>query len=295
MNHTISTVENFLKTLSFNPGDKILAAVSGGADSLAMLHLFSRVCSFAAHTKTGDSYHFSQESSKISNLKSQIICAHINHHLRGKESDDDEAFVAQLCIDWNIPLFVEQINVQSYAAQNKLSIETAARQLRLEALECIAHRTGCKYIATAHHKDDQAETVLFRLLRGTAFAGLAGIRPVTQRNGLSWIRPMLHIRRMEIESYCRQNNLAWRQDASNLQTHYRRNWIRNRFLPHLQQQTPNDLTEKLAALANSALTFQQQVETSAATILHPSRVCSSAAHANKNGKTGDSHLFPNRK
>jgi tRNA(Ile)-lysidine synthase len=286
MNPTILIIETFLKTLSIQPGDKILAAVSGGADSLAMLHLLK--------TKTGDSPPFTQSKiypQGIENRKSSILCAHINHHLRGTESDKDESFVADLCADWNIPLYIEQIDVRAYAAKEKLSIETAARQLRLEALEGIAHKTGCNYIATAHHKDDQAETVLFRLLRGTAFAGLAGIRPIREHNSLNWIRPMLNIRRSQIESYCRQNNIAWRNDASNIETHYRRNWIRHKLLPYMQQQSRTDLTETLAALAQSALTLQQQVETSAAEILAPCRVCSSAAHANKTAKTGDSHLF----
>jgi tRNA(Ile)-lysidine synthase len=243
MIQTISTVENLLKTVSINPGDKILAAVSGGADSVAMLHLLSQ--------------------STIYNLQSTIICAHINHHLRGNESDEDQAFMETLCADWNIPLFIEQIDVKASAAKEKLSIETAARHLRLEALERIAQKTGCRYIATAHHKDDQAETVLFRLMRGTAFAGLTGIRPSREHNGLQWIRPMLNIRRTEIESYCRQNNIAWRTDASNIEIHYRRNWIRHRLLPHLQQESKTDLAEKLAALAQSALKFHQHNELAA--------------------------------
>jgi tRNA(Ile)-lysidine synthase len=289
MNSITSIIESFLKTVPIKPGDKILAAVSGGADSVAMLHLLSQ---------------------------STILCAHINHHLRDKESDQDQAFLETLCADWHIPLFVEQIDVKAYAATEKLSIETAARHLRLEALERIAQKTGCSYIATAHHKDDQAETVLFRLLRGTAFAGLSGIHPTREHNGLLWIRPMLNLRRSQIEAYCNQNNITWCNDASNIETHYRRNWIRHRLLPHLQQQSTADLTEKLAALAQSALTLQQQVETSAAQILsHSTRVaateltCGTAATRlslpkslgceantavpsnNKTGKTGDSYLF----
>jgi tRNA(Ile)-lysidine synthase len=283
MNPTISIIETFLKTVPFKPGDKIIAAVSGGADSVAMLHLL----------KTGDSYPFSQ--SKIENRKSKIICAHINHHLRGDESDEDQKFLETLCANWNIPLFIEQIDVKSYAAQEKLSIETAARQLRLEALERIAHKTGCQYIATAHHKDDQAETVLFRLLRGTAFAGLAGIRPTREQNGLHWIRPMLTIRRTEIESYCKQNNILWRNDASNIETHYRRNWIRHRLLPHLQQQSKTDLTEKLAALAQSALKFHQHIEAAAENILYLCGTAAPGCAANyavpAHNKTGDSYLI----
>jgi tRNA(Ile)-lysidine synthase len=264
MNSITSIIESFLKTVSFNQGDKILAAVSGGADSVAMLHLL-------------------KTQSTICNLQFTIICAHINHHLRGDESDEDQKFMETLCADWNIPLYIEQIDVKSYAAQKKLSIETAARQLRLEALERIARQTGCTHIATAHHKDDQAETVLFRLLRGTAFSGLAGIHPRREHNGRQWIRPMLNIRRSQIESYCRQNNISWRQDASNIETHFRRNWIRHRLLPHLQQNSHSDLTEKLAVLAQSVLKFHQHTELAANTILqskiepHKSKIQLSAA------------------
>jgi tRNA(Ile)-lysidine synthase len=242
MNQTISTVQNFLKTVSFQPGGKILVAVSGGADSVAMLHI---LCTLRQA------------------LNFEIICAHINHQLRDKDSDADEQFTAKLCDKLNVPFFAERIDVKVYAAQKKLSIETAARQLRLDALVRIARRTSCQYIATAHHKDDQAETILFRLLRGTAFPGLAGIRPVIERAGLQWIRPMLHLRRTDIESYCRQNNLSWREDASNAETYFRRNWVRHRLLPAMQQNSENDLTEKLAVLAQSALSLQQQVETAA--------------------------------
>jgi tRNA(Ile)-lysidine synthetase-like protein len=303
MDSTISTVQNFLKTVSFPSGGKILAAVSGGADSVAMLHILHHIlngdshlfsenpstCSTAApgcdsfsnfksQILPGGSVGIPLPQSKIENRKSsiQILCAHINHRLRDKESDDDERFTAELCDKLDVPFFTECIDVKPYAAQKKLSIETAARQLRLAALVRIARRTGCQYIATAHHKDDQAETILFRLLRGTAFAGLAGIRPVIERSGLRWIRPMLHVRRTQIESYCRQNNLSWRQDASNLQTHFRRNWIRHRLLPLMQQNSENDLTEKLAALAQSALALQQHVESAAGNILNR-----------------DSHLFSN--
>jgi tRNA(Ile)-lysidine synthase len=230
----------------FRPGDKLLAAVSGGADSVAMLHI---LCSLR------------------NSLGISIVCGHINHRLRDKDSDQDQRFTAELCSGWNVPFFAEQIDVKACAAREKLSIETAGRQLRLEALEQIARQAGCDSVATAHHQDDQAETVLFRLLRGTAFAGLAGIRPITERSGLRWIRPLLCVRRKEIESYCRQHTLAWRDDASNQELHFRRNWIRHRLLPYMQQSSGDDVAEKLSTLAQTALSFQQQVEKRANEIL----------------------------
>ncbi|MBM4102596.1 MAG: tRNA lysidine(34) synthetase TilS [Planctomycetes bacterium] len=272
MDSTISTVQNCLKTVSFPPGAKILVAVSGGADSVAMLHILHRDLNGDDTPTAAASASEPISQSKSEKRKAKILCAHINHQLRDKESDKDETFTAELCKKLNIPFFAERIDVKAYAAQKKLSIETAARQLRIDALVHIARRTGCQVIATAHHKDDQAETILFRLLRGTAFAGLAAIRPVIERDGLQWIRPMLHLRRTDIESYCRQNNLSWRQDASNLQTHFRRNWIRHRLLPLMQQGGENDLTEKLAALAQSALSFQRYVESAAVKIFQPSSI-----------------------
>lgn len=251
MDPMVLTVQNFLRTVSIKPDAKILAAVSGGADSVAMLHI---LCNLRQ------------------TIGLDILCGHINHQLRGKLSDDDQRFTAELCDKLSVHFFAERIDVKTYAAQKKLSIETAARQLRLEALKRIAQQAGCGCVATAHHKDDQAETMLFRLLRGTAFAGLAGIHPVVEHNGLRWIRPLLHIRKNEIESYCRQNGLSWRQDVSNLETHFRRNWIRCRLLPYLQQRSENDLVEKLSTLAQTALSLQQQVEKTAGKILETSAI-----------------------
>jgi tRNA(Ile)-lysidine synthase len=281
MNPTISTVQNFMQTLALPSDTKVLVAVSGGADSVAMLHILHRVAA-TEHSEVDGSVSFRRRpessdgkmdslsnensQSKIENRKSKILCAHINHHLRGADSDADEQFTAELCKQWNIPFFVEHVDVESFAAKEKLSIETAARRLRLDAFVRIARRAGCQTIATAHHKDDQAETILFRLLRGTSFPGLTGIRPVIERDGLQWIRPMLHLRRTDIESYCRQNNLSWRDDASNLETLFCRNWIRHRLLPAMQQGANTDLAEALSILAQSALRLQQHVESAAVKI-----------------------------
>lgn len=223
-----------------NCGDRILAAVSGGADSVAMLHCLN------------DLRH---------NLKLELSCVHINHQLRGDDSDEDERFVEALTGKYRIPFYTRRINVREYAEANRLSIETAARQLRLAALEQFALQAECTCVATAHHKDDQAETLLMRLLRGTAFAGLAGIHPATERNSLRWIRPMLHLRRMDIERYCRNNDLQWREDKSNRELDYTRNWVRHRLLPAIQQQSNTDMVDKLCQLSESAYQMQLRLDT----------------------------------
>lgn len=221
----------------------ILAAVSGGADSTAMLHYLHRL-----HDR--------------SNQKHKLVCAHINHQLRGAESDKDEQFVEALTKQYGIDFFCRRVDVKGYSKAQRISIETAARHLRLEALEQIARQAGCTCIATAHHKDDQAETLLMRLRRGTAFAGLAGIHPAAERNGLRWIRPLLDLRRTDIEQYCRDNTLQWREDATNQQVDYTRNWVRHRLLPAIQQQSKTDIVEGLARLSQSA--YQMQLRLNAA-------------------------------
>lgn len=237
-------MNNLIKTQNMlNCGDRILAAVSGGADSVAMLHCLNVL----------------RHNPK---LKLELVCAHINHQLRGADSDKDERFVEALASQYRIPFYSEPIDVRGYAAEHRLSIETAARRLRLAALERFAQQARCTCIATAHHKDDQAETLLMRLLRGTAFAGLAGIHPTTERNGLRWVRPMLHLRRLDIERYCRDNGLLWHEDKSNQALDYTRNWVRHCLLPIIQRQSQSDIVDKLQQLSDSA--YQMQLRLNAA-------------------------------
>lgn len=233
-------IKDFCSQFNLNPTDRVLAAVSGGADSAAMLHL-------------------------LNTLRQQmgfgLFCAHINHQLRQADSDEDERFVGALSSEYSIEFFSERVDVRGYAKTCRLSIETAARHLRLNALEHMARQAECTFIATAHHKNDQAETLLMRIKRGTSFPGLAGIHPIIIRNGLKWIRPILNLRRSEIEQYCRDHNLQWREDVTNRQLDHTRNWVRHCLLPHLQRHANTDIVDKLYQLSNSAYQMQIRLNT----------------------------------
>ena len=204
-------------------------------------------------------------------LLNNFVIGHVNHSLRGAESDTDETFVKTLGNQWGIPVRIRRVDVKEYSAAKKLSLETAGRVLRMRALVEMANETDCDAAATGHHADDQAETMVHRLLRGTALRGLCGIRPTATLNGLRFVRPLLNVRRAEIESYCRKNGLAWREDASNLLCAFTRNHIRHRLLPEVQKQLP-DVVEKLVQLAEGCRAAQQRIEAASEAIPRQSPV-----------------------
>ena len=218
--------------------DRVLLAVSGGADSVAMAHVLHRL---------------TQEDG----LSCGFVIGHVNHCLRGAESDADEAFVAQLGQSLGIPFVSQRIDVKKYAKEHKLSIETAGRVVRLQTLARMVEENDCDAIATAHHKDDLAETIIHRLMRGTGFRGLCGIWPVSEVYGTNFIRPMLGFRRAEIIQYCRDNSIQWRHDASNADVNFTRNRIRHRLLPVLEAESDN-LIDSLADLSQGARSFSDQ-------------------------------------
>lgn len=186
-------------------GDRILVAVSGGADSVALLLI-------------------------LQNLGYEIRVAHCNFHLRGAESNRDADFVQQLCERLHVPCQVKDFDTESYAHAHGLSIEMAARDLRYEWFEECRKEYQYDYIAVAHHREDNAETILLNLLRGTGIKGLCGIRP---RNG-NIIRPLLCLSRMEIERYLQEQHQNYVTDSTNLQDDFLRNRIRHQVLPLLQ-------------------------------------------------------------
>ena len=188
-------------------------------------------------------------------LSCGFVIGHINHCLRGAESDADEVFVTQLGRSLGIPVISQRVDVQAYAAEHKLSIETAGRVLRLTMLSQVAERYNCDCIATAHHKDDLAETMIHRLMRGTGFRGLCGIWPVSEVYGGEFIRPMLGLRRDEIIQYCKDNSIQWRQDASNADVNFTRNHIRHRLLPVLEDEC-DVIVDKLEKLSLKSRRFQ---------------------------------------
>ena len=169
----------------------------------------------------------------------------------------DEAFVLAQAAALNLPAAVRRVDVRGFARQNKLSIETAARQMRIAALTEIAKENHCGLIATAHQKDDNAETILQRLARGTGFRGLAGIWPSRMfGDAVPFIRPLLSVSRDEILEYLRERNVAWRDDHTNADCIYRRNYIRHRLLPELQGSCAGNLVEALSELSQRAVGLQ---------------------------------------
>jgi len=231
-------VADFIKANDlFGSADKILLAVSGGADSTALLYA---MCAIKAENVLGG----------------DILCAHINHQLRGSDSDGDEAFVIAQAGKLNLAVTTKRLDVRGFARKNKLSIETAARKLRIESLLDIAKANDCGWVATAHHKGDNAETVIQRLVRGTGFRGLGGIWPMRKfAEAIGFVRPLLCVSRGEIVEYLRKRNLKWREDRTNDDCSYRRNFIRHRLLPELQKQCSGSVVEQLSELSLSAQKF----------------------------------------
>lgn len=235
---------------------RLLLAVSGGADSVAMATALRRL---RQHKR----------------LSCDFVIGHVNHGLRGVESDADEMFVRELGQTLRLPVVTRREDVKAYAAGHKLSTETAGRTLRLKALAAMAHQNGCDAVATAHHTDDQAETLVHRLIRGTGFRGLSGIRPVSELYGARFVRPMLAVSRDEIIRYCTENKLFWREDASNLSIDFTRNRIRHQLLPVLENDC-DDIVKRLSVLSHKSRLFLSRVEAEAGRIIAAGRLDSAS-------------------
>ena len=186
-------------------GDSVLVGVSGGADSVCLLYLL-------------------KEYAKIHSVR--IQAAHVHHGLR-ENADLDEAFVRNLCAEWEIPLKTAHIDVASFAAEQGMSLEEAGRIKRYEFFEELLKQENINRIAVAHHRDDLCETMLFQLFRGTGIHGLHGILPVAGNR----IRPLLCVGKEEIEAFLTGEGIGWRVDESNADTQYARNRIRHEILP----------------------------------------------------------------
>lgn len=193
-------------------GGVILCAVSGGRDSVCLLHYLTTIA---------PRYGFT------------VAAAHLNHRMR-PEAQRDEDFVRGLCREWNVPFYTEAVPVYETAARWGLGVEETGRRLRYDFLLRTADAIGAAYIATAHHAQDQAETVLLNLLRGTGPEGLGGIPPVRGRI----IRPLLQTGRAEIEDYLQKNGLPHVEDSTNQDTHYARNRLRRELWPQLETVNP---------------------------------------------------------
>ena len=205
---------NFIYSdISLKKDDKVLIAVSGGIDSMVMLHLF-----FKAGIKSG--------------------ITHCNFCLRGEESDKDEELVKNIAARYSMPFYSKRFNTREYAESKGYSVQMAARELRYSWFEEIRSNNGYDYIATGHNLNDNIETVLINFIRGTGIAGLAGIKPVNGRI----IRPVLFADREEITKYCHENKIPFREDRTNAETKYVRNKLRHNVIPMLHEINPSIVT-----------------------------------------------------
>ena len=218
----------------FSPSDRILLTVSGGIDSVVMCDLFHKA-----------GFNFA--------------IAHCNFRLRGKESEQDEAFVKGLAKKYKIPFFCKRFNTSAFAEEKNMSIQMAARELRYKWFEEIRGKEELQYIATAHHQDDSIETFFINFIRGTGISGLHGILPKQGKV----IRPLLFSDRNSIESYAKKHKLNHREDSSNASDKYMRNKLRLQIIPALKELNPAlaaTVTENIQRLKDVELIYSKEVE-----------------------------------
>lgn len=194
----------------FNKNEPLLIALSGGIDSVVLVHLLNK-------------------------LNYNISLAHCNFKLRGTESEKDEAFCLLLAERYNLKIHINHFETTSFAKKNKQSIQEAARELRYNWFEELINEHQYKYVLTAHHLNDQIETFFINVMRGTSLKGLCGIPEINKKV----LRPLLSFTKSDIEHYAKQFNLKFRIDASNFEDHYQRNFIRLNIVPALKTHIPN--------------------------------------------------------
>lgn len=204
----------------------IIVGVSGGADSVCLLVV---LCALA------------QECGLL------LTAVHVHHGIRGAEADRDERFVHDLCERLRVPYIAEYKNVPELAARNRQTLEEAGRQVRYETFERLRQERNADWIAVAHHREDQAETILLNLFRGSGLRGMGGIRPVQGRI----IRPLFDVSRQQIEAFLKEKGFDWIEDSTNLETDASRNLVRLKILPEVREKWP----EAAATLCQSAERF----------------------------------------
>lgn len=223
------------KNQMFSRGDKVILGVSGGADSVFLVYLMRMLA------EEWDLW---------------LAMIHVNHGIRGAEADRDEQFCRELAERMEIPFSVYQGNVPELAKREHMSEEEAGRHFRYRCMEEARQQLGFDKIAVAHHQDDQAETVLFQMLRGSSLRGLGGMRPVRERI----VRPLLSVRREEIEEELRQMGQSWCEDSTNQEEIYSRNQLRRRVLPYLEREVAPGAVAHLARMAGQLQEVFQYLE-----------------------------------
>lgn len=222
--HTIARF-NMLKK-----NDRIILAVSGGADSVSLLYLLNRL---------KKKWHL------------YLHLAHLNHLLRKNESEEDARFVGHLAEKLRLPFSCESADVADFARKNSLSQEEAARQLRYAFLLSVAKKNSAKKIALGHNRDDQVETVLMRLLRGSGMSGLRGMPAKRRLDGCLIIRPLIELKRSQILDYLAAKKISYRSDSTNFESQYFRNRIRHNLIPYLEKDFNPNIREILLNLAQN--------------------------------------------
>ncbi len=244
-------------------GDGVVVGVSGGPDSVALLHFLNSIAS---------------------RYSLQLHIAHINHMIRGAGADEDERFVEELARSLSIPITVARVDVPRLARQLGVTVEDAGRDARYGLYRKICVERGFSRAAVAHHADDQAETVLMRILRGAGLRGLAGIPPIRELGEkVTVIRPFIEVSRAQIEKYCAQRGLATRTDPTNVDTQYFRNKVRCELLPLLEREYNSNIRAGLARLARLASDDEQYLEEQAIRLLDAARAAGSAGAVGRRG------------
>src|SRR4030042_1757812 len=217
-------VLHFVRRYNLAPQQgKLVVAVSGGPDSVCLLHLLNQL-----KAELGITLH----------------AAHLNHMLRGHDSDADAVYVVELCANMGVPVTVERRDVSAYQEEQHCSLEEAERQVRYTFLQEVAVSLGADRVAVAHTADDQAETILLHLVRGSGLRGLRGLQPLSFWNTasgekLTVVRPLLEVRHSETEAYCRIHQLSPCNDTSNMSPIFLRNRMRQELLPLLEKYNPS--------------------------------------------------------
>ena len=209
--------------------DKIIVAVSGGPDSMCLLNIL---------------YNF-----RINNIKKyELYVAHVNHCIR-KDAIEDEKYVEEYCKRREIPCYIRRIDVNKLAVDSKRGLEETGRKVRYEFFEELYKKLGANKIAIAHNNNDNAETILMNIIRGTGIVGLNGIVPIRDNK---YIRPIIECDRIQIEEYCKINNIIPRIDETNKFNDYTRNKIRNICIPYIKDELNSNIIDNLKRLSDIA-------------------------------------------
>ncbi len=234
-----STVATALQKAGIKEEDSILCGVSGGVDSVVLAFIL--------------------QSLRKQQFFTRLAIAHVDHMIRGKESSRDAAFVKRLAEKLDVPFFLRLEDVAALAARNRMNLEEAAREVRYSFFRACAEENDFRFIATGHNADDQVETILMNIVRGSGIRGLQGI-PATRMlgDGVQVVRPLLELSRAEITDVAKANRLTWKEDSSNSSEVFTRNRLRSKVVPALRDSVPNRSIYEGFARISAAASEQQQ-------------------------------------